>query len=103
MSVSFTGLRRPEANASTNVSGRALPASPAPGNSTALVGTGEQSPKRCSTVTISAFPHFIRGFDPLEDAIQYGGELIPTAATKWTGLRPGKGGLVTPWALSSPI
>ena len=48
-------------------------------------------PKRCSTITTSASRTFlIRGFDPLEDAIQYGRDLLPAfkaALTERRGTR----------------
>jgi alkanesulfonate monooxygenase len=50
----------------------------AQGNSTALVGTAEQVAEALLDyyeLGISTF--LIRGFDPLEDAIDYGRQLIP--------------------------
>ncbi len=50
----------------------------AKGNTTALVGTAEQvaeSLREYYELGVSTF--LIRGFDPLEDALEYGAELIP--------------------------
>lgn len=50
----------------------------AQGNSTALVGTGEQvADALLDYYDLGIETFLIRGFDPLEDAIQYGRELIP--------------------------
>lgn len=48
------------------------------GNSTALVGTGEQvADALLDYYDLGIKTFLIRGFDPLEDALQYGWELIP--------------------------
>jgi alkanesulfonate monooxygenase len=48
------------------------------GNSTALVGTGEQvADALLDYYDLGITTFLIRGFDPLEDAVQYGRELIP--------------------------
>lgn len=48
------------------------------GNSTALVGTAEQVARAMLRYREIGVSHYIlRGWDPLEDAIQYGQELIP--------------------------
>jgi alkanesulfonate monooxygenase len=48
------------------------------GNSTALVGTGEQvADALLDYYDLGIRTFLIRGFDPLEDAVQYGKELIP--------------------------
>jgi alkanesulfonate monooxygenase len=50
----------------------------AAGNSTALVGTAEQVADSLLDYYDLGITHFlIRGFDPLEDAIDYGANLIP--------------------------
>jgi alkanesulfonate monooxygenase len=50
----------------------------AAGNTTALVGTGEQvADALLDYYDLGITTFLIRGFDPLEDAIQYGRELIP--------------------------
>lgn len=50
----------------------------AKGNSTALVGTAEQVTESLLEYYDAGISTFlIRGFDPLEDALQYGRELIP--------------------------
>jgi alkanesulfonate monooxygenase len=50
----------------------------AKGNSTALVGTPEQVTESLLDYHDAGISTFlIRGFDPLEDALQYGRELIP--------------------------
>jgi alkanesulfonate monooxygenase len=53
-------------------------ASGAPGNSTALVGTPETVAQAMAAYyDIGATTLLIRGYDPLNDAIEYGEELIP--------------------------
>jgi alkanesulfonate monooxygenase len=48
------------------------------GNSTSLVGTGEQvADALLDYYDLGVTTFLIRGFDPLEDAIQYGRDLIP--------------------------
>jgi alkanesulfonate monooxygenase len=48
------------------------------GNTTALVGTGEQvADALLDYYDLGVTTFLIRGFDPLEDAVQYGRELIP--------------------------
>jgi alkanesulfonate monooxygenase len=48
------------------------------GNSTGLVGTAEQVTESLLDYYDAGIDHFlIRGFDPLEDAIAYGRDLIP--------------------------
>ncbi|MCQ4159081.1 LLM class flavin-dependent oxidoreductase [Roseomonas sp. GC11] len=48
------------------------------GNSTALVGTAEQVARAMLRYREIGVSHYIlRGWDPLEDAVQYGRELIP--------------------------
>ena len=48
------------------------------GNTTALVGTPEQvAESMLAYYDLGVTTFLIRGFDPLEDAIDYGGELIP--------------------------
>ncbi|HYQ27908.1 MAG TPA: alkanesulfonate monooxygenase, partial [Polyangiaceae bacterium] len=50
----------------------------ASGNSTALVGTAEQvADSLLDYWDLGVTTFLIRGFDPLEDAIEYGRELIP--------------------------
>ena len=50
----------------------------ASGNSTALVGTAEQvADALLDYWDLGVTTFLIRGFDPLEDAIEYGRELIP--------------------------
>ena len=50
----------------------------AAGNSTALVGTPEQVAEALLDYhDLGVRTFLIRGFDPLEDAIQYGRELLP--------------------------
>ncbi|EHP92210.1 LLM class flavin-dependent oxidoreductase, partial [Methylorubrum extorquens] len=50
----------------------------ASGNSTALVGTPEQvADALLDYHDLGVRTFLIRGFDPLEDAIQYGRELLP--------------------------
>lgn len=50
----------------------------AAGNSTALVGTGEQVAEALlDYYDLGITTFLIRGFDPLEDAVDYGRELIP--------------------------
>lgn len=50
----------------------------APGNSTALVGTPEQvADALLDYYDLGVTTFLIRGFDPLEDALDYGRELIP--------------------------
>ncbi|HEY6876641.1 MAG TPA: LLM class flavin-dependent oxidoreductase [Polyangiales bacterium] len=52
------------------------------GNSTALVGTPEQVTESLLDYWALGIDTFlIRGFDPLEDAIEYGRELIPRVRT----------------------
>ena len=48
------------------------------GNSTSLVGTGEQvADALLDYYDLGVTTFLIRGFDPLEDAVQYGRDLIP--------------------------
>ena len=50
----------------------------AQGNSTALVGTPDQVAEALQDyVDIGVTTFLIRGFDPLDDAVQYGAELLP--------------------------
>ncbi len=50
----------------------------AQGNSTALVGTPDQVAEALQDyVDIGVSTFLIRGFDPLDDAVQYGAELLP--------------------------
>jgi alkanesulfonate monooxygenase len=50
----------------------------APGNTTGLVGTPAQvADAMLDYYDLGITTFLIRGFDPLEDAIQYGEELIP--------------------------
>ena len=50
----------------------------AKGNTTALVGTPEQvADALLDYYDLGVTTFLIRGFDPLEDAVQYGRELIP--------------------------
>jgi alkanesulfonate monooxygenase len=60
----------------------------ASGNSTALVGTAEQvADSLLDYWELGVTTFLIRGFDPLEDAIEYGRELIPRVREA-TRLRP---------------
>ena len=53
-------------------------ASGAPGSTTALVGTAEQVvDSLLDYYDVGCTTFLIRGFDPLNDAIKYGKELIP--------------------------
>jgi len=59
------------------------------GNSTGLVGTAEQVAESLLDYAALGIDHFlIRGFSPLEDAIQYGRELLP--ATRSLAARRGE-------------
>jgi alkanesulfonate monooxygenase len=65
----------------------------AKGNSTALVGTPEQVTESLLEYYDAGISTFlIRGFDPLEDTVQYGRELIPLVRAaverRESGLRP---------------
>ena len=70
---------REGATSSTGACGPPIAAATgAEGNSTALVGTPEQVAEALlDYFDIGVTTLLIRGFDPLEDAIDYGRELIP--------------------------
>ncbi len=61
----------------------------APGNTTALVGTPEQvADALLDYYDLGVTTFLIRGFDPLQDAIQYGRELIPLVREVVKGRAP---------------
>ena len=71
--------RRQRASGSTSGCGpRVAAATGAQGNTTALVGTPEQVAEALlDYYDLGVTTFLIRGFDPLEDAVDYGRELIP--------------------------
>jgi alkanesulfonate monooxygenase len=61
------------------------------GNSTALVGTAEQvADALLQYIKLGISTVLIRGFDPLNDAIDYGHELIPRLREATKDLEPHK-------------
>ena len=75
------GCSPPPPRAIGSTSGSTRPSPPltgAQGNSTALVGTADQvADALLDYYDLGVTTFLIRGFDPLEDAVQYGRELIP--------------------------
>ncbi|GAB7127648.1 LLM class flavin-dependent oxidoreductase [Silvimonas sp. JCM 19000] len=63
----------------------------AAGNSTSLVGTAEQvADSLIEYYKLGITTFLIRGFDPLQDALQYGRELLPLVRTKVAALEQTK-------------
>ncbi len=61
-------------------------------NSTALVGTADQvSDALLDYYNLGIDSVLIRGFDPLNDAVEYSRELLPLTREKWLRKRAAKG------------